>query len=619
MSGFEPSRPNKLGATPLPGGSWQFAVWAPNHTVDVCFPNNEAPPQQMGRDAFGYHRAVVDGLASGANYMYRLDGSRRLPDPASRRQPSGVHGPSELVDVSAFRWTDSDWKGVALEDSVFYELHVGTFTPKGTFEAILPFLDELCEFGVTTIELMPIAQFPGSRNWGYDGVYPFAVQNSYGLPRELQCLVNTAHARSLAVALDVVYNHLGPEGNYLAEYGPYFTERYRTPWGSALNFDGPASDEVRYFFIQSALYWLENFHLDALRLDAVHSILDASALPFLAELSSEVDALSDRLGRKIYLIAESDLNDARVLRPISEGGYGMNAQWSDDFHHSVHALLTRESSGYYADFGDVCHLATTLKNGWYYAGQYSRYRRRRHGNSPLGMDRRRFVVCVQNHDQIGNRALGERLSQLVSFERLKLAAGVNVLSCFVPLLFMGEEYGETAPFLYFTGHGDPVLGEAVRRGRSEEFAAFGWSGKIPDPQAEATFAQSKLNHSLSEDEPHRTLRNWYQELLRFRKNHRLTGARLVSVTEHQSARAIQLISQSQTSLLTMLFHFNDDAEPLSAELAPGKWRVVFDSSDPLWLGPGPSLPLTFEGHDRLQVNLQPWSLLVIEQLSPSDQ
>jgi maltooligosyltrehalose trehalohydrolase len=287
---------------------------------------------------------------------------------------------------------------------------------------------------------MPIAQFPGARNWGYDGVYLFAVQASYGTPRDLQNLVNAAHARGLAVALDVVYNHLGPEGNYLGEFGPYFTERYKTPWGAALNFDGADSDEVRHFFFANALYWIENFHIDALRLDAIHGIFDTSAIPFLAELSKEVDAFAAKAGRTISLIAESDLNDARVLRPRCQGGFEMASQWSDDFHHSVHTLLTGENSGYYEDFGEARHLAGTLQHGWYYAGQYSQHRRRRHGNPPPPFEGTNYMVCTQNHDQVGNRALGERLSSLVNFESLKLAAGVNLLSPFVPLLFMGEEY-----------------------------------------------------------------------------------------------------------------------------------------------------------------------------------
>ena len=573
----------------------------------------------MERDALGYHRVVADKIRPATRYLYRLNNSLEYPDPASRLQPEGVQSPSQVVDLRPFEWTDSDWKGIPLEDTVFYELHVGTFTEEGTFAALIPHLDRLADLGVNTIELMPIAQFPGTRNWGYDGVYPFAIQNNYGSPRDLQKLVDSAHARKLSVALDVVYNHLGPEGNYLGEYGPYFTDRYRTPWGAALNFDGPDSDEVRYFFIQNALYWLQEFHIDALRLDAIHGIFDASAFPFLAELSKAVNSLSADLGRKVHLIAESDLNDARVVRPTEHGGFGMDAQWSDDFHHSLHSLLTGERTGYYIDFGCLRHLATTLKNGWYYAGQYSQHRRRRHGNSPSGLKRTHFVVCDQNHDQVGNRALGERLSQLVSFEGLKLAAGITLLSPFVPLLFMGEEYGETTPFQYFTSHTDPQLAEAVRRGRKEDFLAFDWKGDVPDPQAESTFAASKLRLSLSEEEPHRTLQRFYQTLLRFRRDHQLAQMAQTTITDYETACALLVLRQSGTNFLATLMHFGKSPANLSISLRPGVWERRIDSADPDWLGPGTSIPLRLELDGPINVSLQPNSFAVLQHTSPSQE
>jgi maltooligosyltrehalose trehalohydrolase len=464
---------------------------------------------------------------------------------------------------------------------------------------------------------MPIAQFPGGRNWGYDGVFPFATQNTYGSPRDLQEFVGAAHARGLAVALDVVYNHLGPEGNYLSEYGPYFTNHYHTPWGAALNFDGPHSDEVRYFFIQSALCWLEQFHIDALRLDAIHGIFDASAFPFLAELSTAVASLSTRLNRKIHLIAESDLNDARTITSIERGGTGMDAQWSDDFHHSVHTLLTRENSGYYADFGDIHHLAETIQNGWYYSGQYSRYRQRKFGNTPPNSQSSKFVVCNQNHDQVGNRAAGDRLSRLVSFESLKLAAGITILSPFVPLLFMGEEYGETAPFLYFTSHGDPELAEAVRRGRETEFARFRWHVEVPNPQAESTFASSKLNQALATQEPHRTLERFYKSLLRFRRNQRLAEAQLVAVTEFPVERALLTLQLAGSTHLAALFHFGDNPATLTIELPSGTWESKIASADPEWLGQGAS-PSKLVVSGPFQVNIQDRSFIVLERSSPSD-
>ena len=441
----------------------------------------------MKRDERGYHLAVVEPMEAETRYIYRLDSSRELPDPASRFQPEGVHGASQPVDTSGFEWADREWSGVDLDNAIFYELHVGTYTPSGTFEAVIDHLGDLCALGVTTLELMPVAQFPGARNWGYDGVFPFAPQNTYGGPEGLRRLVDAAHACGLAVALDVVYNHLGPEGNYLGEYGPYFTDRYRTPWGQAINYDGAGSDEVRRFCLENALYWLERYHLGALRLDAIHGIFDFSAIPFLAELKMNVAELSKRLGRRLDLIAESDLNDSRVIAPQQRGGYEIDAQWSDDFHHSLHTLLTKERTGYYRDFGRVWHLARTLKDGWCYSGQYSQFRQRRHGNLAEGSSSSQFVVCDQNHDQVGNRAAGERLSALVDFEALKLAAGVTLLSRFVPLLFIGEECGATAPFQYFISHLDPKLVEAVRRGRREEFESLGWQDLVPDPQDEATF------------------------------------------------------------------------------------------------------------------------------------
>ena len=605
------------GATPIGNDEWNFLLWAPSRDqVRLRLLNETAAYRTMHPDGRGYHSLTVPHLKAGAKYMFELRRGHERPDPASRRQPDGVHGPSELVDLRAFPWTDAHWKGIALEDSVFYELHVGTFTPQGTFAAIIPHLEPLIELGITTIELMPIAQFPGNRNWGYDGVYPYAVHASYGTPRELQQLVDAAHARGLAVALDVVYNHLGPEGNYLRDFAPYFTDHYKTLWGSAINFDGPYSDEVRRFFIQNALYWLENFHIDALRLDAVHGIFDSSAVPFLADLSTQVKQLAARLGRNISLIAESDLNDSRVLRPVCKGGFGMDSQWSDDFHHSVHTLLTGEHTGYYEDFGELSHLGTTLKQGWFYDGKFSRHRIRRHGNPPPPFKGTHFVVCTQNHDQVGNRALGERLSCLLNFESLKLAAAVNLLSPFVPLLFMGEEYGETAHFLYFTSHSDPALAEAVRRGRTEEFRSFNWQGEVPDPQAEATFSSSRLHHELAGQEPHRTLRRFYQALLRCRKKFDVGRVAQPAITEFTELKSLQLLHASNPSLAAF-FNFGNGPAALPPLLPGGTWNKVFDSSDLEWLGPGAGAgaPETITPIAGVSLTLSPRSAVLFEHAS----
>jgi maltooligosyltrehalose trehalohydrolase len=603
-----------LGATPLPEKGWRFVVWAPaakQLSIHIVGDNDRVVPMQKSDS--GYFETTIKTLQSDAQYLYRFDDGHEFPDPASRFQPEGVHGPSQVMDLNDFKWTDSSWRGLELDRSVIYELHVGTYTPEGTFEALIPHLASLRELGITTIELMPVAQFPGNRNWGYDGVQPFAAQNSYGGPRGLQKLVDAAHAQGLAVALDVVYNHLGPEGNYFNAYGPYFTDKYQTPWGKAINYDGPHSDPVRHFFIANALHWLEHYHIDVLRLDAVHGIFDFGASPFLAELQQAVKELEQRLGRKLHLIAESDLNDSRLLKLPAQGGYALPSQWSDDFHHSLHSLLTGERAGYYSDFGDVHHMAVTMRNGWFYAGQHSNFRRRRHGNSPAGLPRSSFVVCIQNHDQIGNRARGERLNELVNFEALKLAAGVTVLAPFIPLLFMGEEYGEIAPFQYFTSHGDQALIEAVRKGRQEEFAAFAWEGKVPDPQDETTFNNSKLDHKLKNKAPHQTLQALYRDLLAVRREYSLAGSGKVEISENRSA-IMMLAGDGASSKLSAVYEFGKSDHTLNPlSLPPGRWSVRINSADQKWRGPGTFLPKEIKAGDAITLSAQ--SFVVLERLN----
>jgi maltooligosyltrehalose trehalohydrolase len=572
-----------LGAHRLPDGSWEFLLWAPKARfvrLQLCPRDKLIDMEPLPH---GYYRAQVMQIDGSTQYLYRLDDQRGFPDPASRFQPQGVHGPSQVVDRGAFQWTDQNWKSIPLASSIFYELHVGTYTREGTFDALIPHLARMADLGITTIELMPIAQFPGSRNWGYDGAYPFAPQNSYGGPAALHRLVDSAHSRGLAVALDVVYNHLGPEGNYLSAFGPYFTDRYRTPWGQAINFDGQGSDDVRRFFIENALYWLEDYHFDALRLDAVHGMFDFSARHFLAELKSSVAQLSQRLGRLLHIIAESDLNDSRLLRDSAHGGYGLDAQWSDDFHHAVHTLLTKENRGYYSDFGGMAPLAATLKEGWYCSGQYSHCRNRHHGNSPRGLAASKFVVCTQNHDQVGNRAFGERLTALVDFESLKLAAGINLLSPFVPLLFMGEEYGETAPFQYFTSHGDVALVEAVCRGRREEFAAFGWEQSVPDPQDEQTYKGSHLDHSLRKRDKHKTLFRFYQQLIRIRQEFNLGSAGSHTVCE-LGDHVLLLLFNIHPRSPAVLFNFAEFSVTVDAPDLSGNWVARLDSAAACWNG-----------------------------------
>ena len=494
----------------------RFRVWAPlADRVQLALGEARHP---MAAGERGWWSADVPRHRADTDYAFVVDGSEPLPDPRSPWQPRGVHGPSRLVDHAAFPWTDTGWQPSPLASAVMYELHVGTFTPAGTFEAIIERLEHLRNLGITHLELMPVAEFPGARGWGYDGVDLWAPCHRYGGPEGLKRLVDACHARGLAVILDVVYNHLGPSGNYLARFGPYFTDRYRTPWGQAVNFDGPGSDEVRRFFCDNALMWLRDYHLDGLRLDAVHAIFDTSAVHVLEQLAEEVDALEAELGRHLALVAESDLNDPRLIRSREAGGYGLDAQWADDFHHALHTILTGERDGYYADFGTLADLAKALERAFVYDGRYSVFRRRRHGKTPSGLSGNRFVVCLQNHDQVGNRARGERVSHLVVAECLKVGTALLLTVPFIPLLFQGQEWAASAPFQYFTDHDDPELGRAVSEGRRTEFAAFGWKPEdVPDPQSPQTFARSKLDWSEPGREPHASVLDWHRQLLRLRR------------------------------------------------------------------------------------------------------
>jgi maltooligosyltrehalose trehalohydrolase len=472
------------GATPLPGGGVQFRVWAPHlRTLAVNMGGAIFP---MTRDGEDFH-ALSPHAQPGQTYCLVLDDSKERPDPVSRSQPQGVHGSSEIIDPEAFAWSDQDWKGLALNEYIIYELHTGTFTSDGTFEGVLQKVPYLKELGVTAIELMPVAEFPGCRNWGYDGVDLFAPHSCYGGPDRLKKLVDACHAAGLAVVLDVVYNHVGPEGNYLGEFGPYFTDHYRTPWGTAINFDGPGSDGVRQFFIDNALYWLTEYHVDALRLDAIHSIYDFGARHILAELAERFHRQASELGRRAWLIAESDLNDVRVIQPRSEGGYGLDAQWNDEFHHALTSFLTNARRGFMGGFGRLRDIRKALSEGFVYDGIYSHYRRRRFGSSSKDLAGEKFVVFIQNHDQIANTNQGIRFSQLVPLDQFKLATALLLCSPYLPLLFMGQEFAETAPFLYFTSHLDPRLAKMVTEGRRREYSEFALSEEFFDPQSAATF------------------------------------------------------------------------------------------------------------------------------------
>ncbi len=501
--------------------SAHFEVWAPAaRRVRVRLGTEGSSREiELEGDVEGVFSGRVPHAPVGTRYAYLLDDDETAyPDPVSRSQPDGVHGPSAIVDPQAFMWTDGAWRGCEMADLVIYEMHVGTFSEAGTFDSAISHLEELVRLGVTAIEIMPVAEFPGSRNWGYDGVHIYAPQSSYGGPDGFRRLVDSAHNFGLAVVLDVVYNHLGPEGNYLGRFGPYFTERYRTPWGSAVNYDDADSDEVRRWVVDNARYWIGEFHVDALRLDAVHAIFDFGARHLLEEIREAVHEEGEAAGRRALVIAESDLNDPRLIRPPERGGFGLDGQWSDDFHHAVHALLTEEASGYYSDFTDPLAVPRAIRDRFVYAGNRSGHRRRRHGAPASDVPGDRFVIAIQNHDQIGNRANGDRLASLVDERRLRLGAALLLLSPYVPLLFMGEEWGETNPFLYFVSHGNADLAEAVRQGRREEFASFAWGGEVPDPMAESTFTSSRLDRGKREQPRHRAVLSLYEDLLRLRRH-----------------------------------------------------------------------------------------------------
>jgi maltooligosyltrehalose trehalohydrolase len=543
-----------VGARPSGDSSTSFVVWAPEHErveVHLLEPEGELA---LERGPDGYHCAVA-GCGPGRLYRYRLPDGRELADPASRSQPEGVHGPSQVVDLAAHSWGDAGYRARPLWDQVLYELHVGTFTSEGTFDAAVLELDDLVRLGVSAIEIMPVAQFPGRRNWGYDGVFPFAVQDSYGGYGGLQRLVGACHERGLAVVLDVVYNHLGPEGNVLGTFAPYFTDRYATPWGKAVNFDGPGSDEVRSYFTQNAEQWFSDFHVDALRLDAVHEIIDRNATTFLAELARHTSELSDRLGSRFSLIAESADNDPRLVSPPAAGGFGLDAQWNDDFHHALHAVVTGERFGYYADFGTPEALARAMDNGFVYQGEYSRFRRRRHGAPSAALDPEHFVIFSQNHDHIGNRPRGDRLVTTISPAQASLVAAIVMLAPGIPLLFMGEEYGETAPFPYFIDHGDPSLVEAVRRGRAAEFASIAEKGQLFDPAAESTFAAARIDRSLGENGEHRALIELYRDLIALRRtNPALRRSPRGSARAKQEAGVVSLERTHPEDTVVALFN-----------------------------------------------------------------
>jgi maltooligosyltrehalose trehalohydrolase len=584
----------KIGAWYDPA-STEFIVWAPaRHQVEVILQSPEPGTYPMEKDESGYWRTHLP-VNPGTRYFFRLDGTTTCPDPASFSQPEGVHGPSEVIDTNAFSWQDKDWTGIPLSNNIIYELHTGAFSPTHDFDGVRAKLDYLADLGINAIELMPLAQFPGDRNWGYDGVFPFAIQHSYGGAAGFQRLVDAAHSKGISIIVDVVYNHFGPEGNYLGQYGPYFTDKYKTPWGDAINVDDAGSDGVRNYFLQNARMWLEDYHVDTLRLDAVHAIKDFSAITFIQELKELAADIERQTACRKALIAEQDLNDPRYINPPAKGGYGLDAQWIDEFHHALRALLTGDRRSYYSDFGSIGQLEKAFRDTYVYDGIYSPHRQRTFGGHVDGNPYDQFVVFAQNHDQVGNRAMGDRLTDNLSVEQLKLAAATVLLSPYIPLLFMGEEYGERHPFPFFVSFTDPPLIKAVREGRAAEFKGFVHDGAvIPDPESAETFESAVLSWNINEE-----LAAWYRELIRFRTTRpAMQGRTRDSMLVHPAIGNVLLLERKIVNdRVWIVLHFG--AEAVEIENTTGvALRSVFGGEKEIAPG-GP-------------IGLDPWAVMAFE-------
>jgi maltooligosyltrehalose trehalohydrolase len=564
-------------------GNCSFVVWAPEKEEVILHLLDPADRKvSMLKGRFGYHRVELKDIRPGTRYFYQPDGKKDLPDPASFHQPEGVHGPSAVVDHCEYQWSDHHWHGIPFGDLILYELHVGTFTDEGTFEAIIPRLKELRSIGINAIELMPVAQFPGNRNWGYDAVYPYAVQHSYGGPNGLKKLVDACHQNGIAVFLDVVYNHLGPEGNYFAEFAPYFTKQYSTPWGQAINFDGEWSDGVREYFSDNTVYWFRHFHIDGLRIDAVHMAFDSGAVNFWELMHGKINRLQQSIGRPLYTIAESDLNSPKIVKGPEAGGFGFTAQWLDDFHHALYVLLDTKGKNRYADFGLMEQLAKAYTDGFVHSGEYVTFRKRKHGASSAGVRGDKFVIFNLNHDQVGNRVRGERLCMLVDKQRLKIAAAAIFLAPYIPMLFMGEEYADESPFFYFVSHSDKELIKAVQAGRKKEFENYKWSAEPPDPQDEETFNASKLRWTKKSEGKHREILEWHKQLITLRQSHPvLRNFNKNDIRAYVIGQeGIVLHRDDENGLQQLLCVFNFSEKPVEARLpkVANGWKKILDSN-----------------------------------------
>ncbi|MFW5657229.1 MAG: malto-oligosyltrehalose trehalohydrolase [Bacteroidota bacterium] len=565
----------------------KFTVWAPEaKNITLVFSNPERIIP-LKHQEYGFWAELVKNVSPGMQYKYKINDGDAFPDPASLSQPNGVHGPSEVINLNEYNWKDANWKGIPLDKMIQYELHTGTFTEEGTFNGIVSKLDYLLELGINTIEILPVSQFSGHRNWGYDGVYPFAVQSTYGGAKELMKLVDTCHQKGIAVVLDVVYNHFGPEGNYVSNFGHYFTVKYSTPWGDAINYDDRYSDGVRNYVVQNVLMWLRDFHIDALRLDAIHAIFDFSATHILKELADNVNLLSKSTNRMYHLIAESHLNDVRYISSSQKGGYDIDAQWSDDFHHSVHALATGENNGYYFDFGQPSHLVKAFKDAFVFDGKYSEFRKQTYGNTTENNPGKQFVIFNQNHDQVGNRKFGERLISLTDFETAKLIAGTMFVAPNVPMLFMGEEYGERNPFLYFVSHESKELNELVRKGRQQEFKDFYTDKqKAPDPSSKETFENSKLSWNIQQDPEKQAMFVFYKTLINLRQNHpvlKVTNKNNLKSWVHEKAILLERWENNQ-KLFAVMNYGDREVTIKIPESISGPLDQILDSTDKKYFG-----------------------------------
>jgi maltooligosyltrehalose trehalohydrolase len=602
----------RIGVNFPEAGKAEVLLWAPLAEKVAIVLEAGTKKIDLEKEELGFWHSSVSEIKPGDRYKFSVDGKDPLPDPASLSQPDGVHAESEAFDLKQFQWADAQWNNVPLSDYIIYELHTGTFSEAGDFDGIIPLLDHLIELGINAIEIMPVAQFPGSRNWGYDGVFPFAVQSSYGGPQKLQQLVQACHDKGLAVILDVVYNHVGPEGNYFGQFGPFFTDKYHTPWGEAVNFDDEYCDGVRDYFIENVIMWFRDFHIDALRMDAVHAIKDLSSRHILQEIRLAVDAYMAQSSKVHYLIIECDLNDPRFLDSPEKNGFGMDAQWIDEFHHALRITAGEPPTGYYEDFSGIKSLEKSYKDAYVYDGQYSSHRKKLFGRAAGELTGASFIVFSQNHDQVGNRMLGERSGTLYSYEMQKLLAGAVLCSPFLPMLFMGEEWGETNPFLYFVSHTDQELNLLVRKGRKEEFAAFHSEGEAPDPDREETFLASKLQWDLLKQKEHHTIFEYYKALIALRKAHPAlnNGNRVdLDARAYEAENCLVLNRWTDSETLYCFMNFSTSQQSITLPESLGDLNLLLHSSDASWNGPGLSGSETISG---TEITLLPESISIYE-------